>query len=347
MLSVILTNYNHARFLPAALDALFAQTRPADELIIIDDASTDHSIEVIAPFLERCAAARLVRNPVNLGCQPNLNRAIAMVRGDIVYFAAADDVTYPRLFERGISLLAAHPQAGLMSARSDIMAENGQIIHVLATPMPLSEPGFIPPEAAARLLMRDDGWFTGNTTLYRREFLAAAGGFREELESFADGYVSRILALRHGACFSPEILGAWRRLEGGMAWSQTFDFARARQLVAVAERCMIEDADLLPAGYRRRWARRYIFGARRFALSQSRRKARADRPGEAVWALLREIVLSLWWFLVLRPWDAVPVARRRLSLLIRQRLRPSPINELAHAQGGSQKNATPTAPLKL
>jgi glycosyltransferase involved in cell wall biosynthesis len=316
MLSVIVTNYNHARFLPAALEALLAQTRPADELIIIDDASSDDSVAVIAPFLERCAAARLVHNPVNLGCAANLNRGIAMARGDIVYFAAADDVTYPRLFERGLSLLTMHPQAALVSARTDVMGEDGRVIGTMATPIPLSEPGFIPPQTAAHLLMREDGWFTGNTTLYRRDHLAAAGGFPEELESFCDGYVSRLLALRHGVCFSSEILGAWRRIEGGLAWSQTVDLTRAEQLVAAAERCMIKQPELFPAGYRRRWARRYLFGARRFALTQRRREAFAGGAAAALWPLLREIVLSLWWFLVLRPWDAAPVARRRLRLLV-------------------------------
>src|SRR3954468_15293918 len=148
-LSVIVTNYNHARYLPVALEALIVQTRPADELIIIDDASTDDSIAVIAPFLERCSAARLVRNPANLGCPASLNRGLAIARGEIVYFAAADDVTYRWLFEHGLALLAAYPQAGLMSARTEMMCEDGRMIGTMATPVPLRSPGFIPPETAA------------------------------------------------------------------------------------------------------------------------------------------------------------------------------------------------------
>src|SRR4051812_45161877 len=343
MLSVILTNYNHARFLPAAFEGLLRQTRPADELIVIDDASTDDSVAVMEPFLARFANARLVRNPVNLGCAANLNRGIEMARGDIVYFAAADDVTYPRLFERGLSLLAAFPGAALMSARIEIMTEDGRIIGTMATPIPLRRPGRISAQEAARLLMREDGWFTGNTTLYRRDLLAAAGGFPEELGSFCDGYISRLLALRHGACFSPEILGAWRRLVGGLAGSETADLARARQLVAAAERHMAKQGQVFPAGYARRWGRRYLFGARRFALVEARRKALGKSAVAAVPALLREAALSLWWFLLLRPGDAVSVARRRLPLL----LRPDRNGEPRVCAGADQKNATPTAPLKL
>src|SRR5215208_6594213 len=124
MLSVILTNYNHARFLPAGSGTAGPRTRPADEVIVIDDASTDDSVAVIEPFLDRFANARLVRNPANLGCAANLNRGIEIARGDIVHFAAADDVTYPRLFEQGLWLLAEHPGAALMSARIDILGED-------------------------------------------------------------------------------------------------------------------------------------------------------------------------------------------------------------------------------
>lgn len=317
MLSVVVTNYNHARFLPAALDALLAQTRPADELIVIDDASTDDSIAVIASYLGRFPQARLVRNPVNLGCVANLNRGIDMVRGDIVCFAAADDVTYPRLFETCAALLEAHPLAALASARTDLMAEDGRVIGTLATGAPLRQAGFIAPDTAARLLMRDDGWFTGNTTLYRRDALAAAGGFPDELSSFCDGYVSRVLALRHGACFSPEVLGAWRRMAGGLAWSQTADLARAEQLVAIAARRMTGAPGVFPVGYQQRWARRYMFGAKRLVLANTRREALAAGPLAGSWALCREFALTLWWFLALRPWDAAAVARRRLGMLLR------------------------------
>ena len=47
MLSVVLTSYNYARFLPAALEALAAQTRALDELIVIDDKSTDNSVAAL------------------------------------------------------------------------------------------------------------------------------------------------------------------------------------------------------------------------------------------------------------------------------------------------------------
>jgi glycosyltransferase involved in cell wall biosynthesis len=203
MLSVVLTSYNYARFLPAALEGLAAQTRQPDELIVIDDHSRDDSVAVIASFLGRFRDARLVQNPDNLGAIANLNRGLELARGTVVFFAAADDVTYPTLLERGMGLLEAHPEAALFSARSDIIDVEGAREGTLATAIPRREPGFIGPDAIARQLMCDDSWLIGNTTLYRRDALVAAGGFAAELGSFCDGYVSRLLALRRASAIRP------------------------------------------------------------------------------------------------------------------------------------------------
>lgn len=314
MLSVVLTSYNYARYLPAALLALLAQARPSDELIVIDDCSADDSVAVINSFLGRFAEARLVRNPDNLGTIANLNRGLELARGEIVYFAAADDVTYPGLFARGMALLEEHPRAALFSARSDIIDAEGRVEGTLATAIPLRHPGYIAPEAVARMLMQDDSWLTGNTTLYRRAPLVAAGGFAPELGSFCDGYVSRLLAVRCGACFSPEMLGAWRRHEGGFAWSQTADLTRARRLVTAVKRRMETDAAAFPPGYPRRWAGRHLFGAHRFALIRGRAEAGSRGWAARLWARFHEIAMTLWLFIAYRPWDAVAVARRHISV---------------------------------
>ncbi|HXP05190.1 MAG TPA: glycosyltransferase family 2 protein [Stellaceae bacterium] len=311
-MSVVLTSYNYATFLPAALEALAAQTRPPDELIVVDDHSSDDSVAVITSFLGRFADGRLAQNKSNLGTIANLNRGLELARGTVVFFAAADDIAYPTLLERGMGLFEAHPNAALFSARSDIIDVRGERESTLATATPLRQPGFLGPDAVARQLMHDDNWLTGNTTLYRRDALLNVGGFAAELGSFCDGYVSRLLALRHGACFSPEVLGAWRRHAGGYAWSQTADWERTQALVA-AVRHRIETDGVFPPGYAHRWAQRYLFGARRFALARKSEAARSRGTFALGWARAREVAASLALFAAYRPWDFATVARRRLA----------------------------------
>src|SRR5262245_25848365 len=143
MLTVVLSNYNHARFLPHALSALSAQTRPADEIILIDDASTDDSVTVIEAHLSRHPNIRLVRNPTNLGVIANLNRGLQMARGNKMYFAAADDIAYPALFEKSLALLDRYPRAALCSSRCDIIDSEGRSAPAMVVPMPGSLPGLL------------------------------------------------------------------------------------------------------------------------------------------------------------------------------------------------------------
>jgi glycosyltransferase involved in cell wall biosynthesis len=320
MLSVVIPNFNHGSFLRASLEAVLAQTRGADEIILIDDASSDDSLAVVSSFLGRHPNLRLVQNARNIGCVRTLNRGLALARGSIIYFGAADDLTYPMLFARATALLEAHPDAALFSARSDLIGANGVRLGVMPTPLPRRTPGFIDCAAVARLLMREDGWFMGNTTVYRRASLLAVGGFPEDLQSFTDGYVSRLLALRHGACYSPEVLAAWRRLAGGFAWSQTVDRAQLTDLIATATRRMTEEGSPFPTGYAERWRDRYLFGARRFALTEARRQAAASGTGAHVVAAAQEIALTAWLFFRLRPRDVLPVAGRQLRYLIERAL---------------------------
>lgn len=315
MLSVVLTNYNHASYLPFALEGLLAQTRPADEIIVLDDSSTDNSIEVIRPFLSRHPDIRLERNPGNRGTMYTVNRGLQMARGDLIYFAAADDVTYPELLAKGDALLGAYPDACLFTSRTEIIDAEGHSQGILATPMPLSSPGYLDPAAVARHLLRDDSWFSGASAIWRRQHLLDIGGFPEALASYSDGYVSRLLALKHGCCFTPEVLCTWRRMAGGMAWSAATQIDKARETIAVIKGMMDAPGAPFPPGYADRWDRRQIFGLRRFALVQNRRTARQSSSGRWLAAIAREAILTPWLFLSLRPFDIAPVFERRLRAL--------------------------------
>ena len=340
MLSVIIPNFNHGVYLRASLEAVLAQLGAAGEIIVIDDASTDDSVAVASSFLHRHPNIRLLQNPRNLGCVQTLNRGLSLARGSVIYFGAADDLTYPMLFARARALLDTYPQAGLFSARSDLISAKGARLGVLHTPVPLRAPGFIDPSTAARLLMRQDGWFMGNTTVYRRALLLDVGGFPENLHSFTDGYVSRLLALRHGACYSPEVLAAWRRLPGGYAWSQTVDRTELTNLITTAGQRMTENGSPFPAGYAGRWRGRYDFGARRFALTEARRRAARRGVGAHVAAAAREYVITAWLFFRLRPRDALPVAGRHLRYFVERtltsaaRLFPGHVSPVSVEQSG-------------
>ena len=90
-LSVVLPNFNHAQHLPASLAAILSQSLPALEIIVIDDCSTDNSVEVIQSFAAKHSTIRFIRNEVNQGVVWNMNHGLKLARGDYVVFPAADD----------------------------------------------------------------------------------------------------------------------------------------------------------------------------------------------------------------------------------------------------------------
>src|SRR5215208_456837 len=113
VLSVILPNFNHAPFIAQALTALLAQDRPAEEIIVIDDGSSDDSLAIVRRFACQSSAIRLIASPTNRGVVATLRLGAEEARGRYVYFGASDDWVVPGFFSSAISVLAANPQAGL------------------------------------------------------------------------------------------------------------------------------------------------------------------------------------------------------------------------------------------
>jgi glycosyltransferase involved in cell wall biosynthesis len=269
-LSVFISNYNHARFLPEALNALLTQSVKPGRVHVIDDASTDGSREVIQAYVSTYSgtveATFLERNR---GFAANFKDWLANDTSEFIFIAAADDRVAPELLEKSLALLRRFPDAGLCSAGSRLMDEEGRDAGRFRICWPLPEPGCIPPHRVRTLLMTEDGWFMGNTTIYRGTALRAAG-FEAGLGAFADGFACRVVALRHGACFIPEDLGYWRRMEGGMAVQATRSPELVHSVIARATTLMTECfANDFPVGYARRWRRRWLFAALSTTYAQS------------------------------------------------------------------------------
>lgn len=87
--SIVVLNYNYARFVAAAIDSALRQTAPDCEVIVVDNGSTDESPEVIASYGDR---VRVVRQPVNIGQGQGYNLGFEAARGEWIVWLDADDV---------------------------------------------------------------------------------------------------------------------------------------------------------------------------------------------------------------------------------------------------------------
>jgi glycosyltransferase involved in cell wall biosynthesis len=331
-ISIVVPNYNHGKYLPQCLGAIEAQTQEPYEVLLIDDASTDHSLDGIDRFSSRLPRGQLVRDDQNRGVIACMNAGLRRATGTHVLFAAADDWIEPELIALTARCLDRHPGAGVCSALTRLANEDGVVTGPFRTPVPRWTAGYIAPTEAIRQLVRDDTWFNGNTTVVNRVAAIEVGGYRPELASFCDGFLNANLAWRYGACFIPRFLAVWRRLETGYAASSNVDASLILGIFeAIQQDLHTDTVNPIPEEYFKRWAARWQFSAARAAIVPGSEE-RSKRLVAVVPASLRPIVRMLdqvisasgfgrqaataFLFLLFRFRDVEPVLRRRLDWIV-------------------------------
>jgi GT2 family glycosyltransferase len=125
MISVIIPNWNGARYLPTCLDSLRRQTYADCETIVVDNASTDESVALMARDYPE---VRLLQLPTNRGLTGGVNAGIAVAKGEIIALLNNDTEADPRWLAELSRALAAHPEAG-MAASKMLLFDRRDVIH--------------------------------------------------------------------------------------------------------------------------------------------------------------------------------------------------------------------------
>lgn len=114
-ISVIITTYNYADFIVDAIESVLAQTHPADEVLVVDDGSTDATSQRVAPYVDRGAVRYIVQE--NRGPSEARNHGIRLSSGDLIAFLDADDTWMPDKLRLQLDWLMAHPSASMVSGQ--------------------------------------------------------------------------------------------------------------------------------------------------------------------------------------------------------------------------------------
>lgn len=116
-LSVIIPVYNGARYLAETLDSVFAQTVPADEIVVIDDGSTDNSPDILNSLKGRLT----IRRQENQGVAAARNAGLAIASGDLISFIDQDDIWPADRNRILLDALQADPAAEVACGRVEIL----------------------------------------------------------------------------------------------------------------------------------------------------------------------------------------------------------------------------------
>src|SRR5947207_186954 len=130
--SVCVPTFNGAKYLRACIDSAFTQTFQEFEVIVVDDCSTDHTVEVVESYKDQRLS--LFRNERNKGLVGNWNECVRRAQGDFIKFLFQDDVLYPQCVARMMEVFAQHPDLGMVFSRRDLVVEDDappQLAHEL------------------------------------------------------------------------------------------------------------------------------------------------------------------------------------------------------------------------
>lgn len=125
--SVIVPNYNHARFLDQRIQSILSQTYQDFELIYLDDASTDNSNEIIAKYADN-PRLQIIANQTNSGSPfKQWNKGISLAKGEYIWIAESDDYADLTLLKRLVEKLDTYPSVGVAYCQSFQTDEYGNI----------------------------------------------------------------------------------------------------------------------------------------------------------------------------------------------------------------------------
>jgi glycosyltransferase involved in cell wall biosynthesis len=127
LVSVIVPAYNHAAFLPARLDSIRWQNLPDMEILLLDDASDDHSVRFLDHFAQTEPRAKVLRNGVNSGStSKQWKKGLAAAHGKYIWLAESDDCALPGLLSTLVKKLEANPRLALAYVQSQMIDESGR-----------------------------------------------------------------------------------------------------------------------------------------------------------------------------------------------------------------------------
>jgi glycosyltransferase involved in cell wall biosynthesis len=203
--SFVIPNYNHARYLAAAIDSALAQTYGDVEVIVVDDGSTDDSRAVAGTFGDRI---RYIYQD-NAGLSAARNTGVQVANGEYIALLDADDLVERTYVARLLEALASHPGASGAYCGFRFVDENNLSLNRI-------EQRIVAPEALYGALLNGNYWVP-ESLLAHRSCYAALGQFDTSLRACEDWDVWLRFSRRWTLVGIPDVLIRYRVVTGSMS----------------------------------------------------------------------------------------------------------------------------------
>ncbi len=240
-ITVLMTVYNGLPYLEEAIDSILAQTFRGFEFLIVDDASTDASRELIASY--RDGRIHLIANDQNVGQTRSLNRGLELARGEFVARLDHDDRAHPERLERQYAFLTAKPDVAIAGTASRVIDEKGLVIG--------KRPFFGSPTVILWTMLFECV-LTHSSTMFRRSLIWNEFGGYDDGVRFAEDFDlwSRVAA-QHRLANMPDVLTDSRYLESSKSRKHLQEMYDQTNQTILANVSRFLNMEEIPASWRR------------------------------------------------------------------------------------------------
>jgi glycosyltransferase involved in cell wall biosynthesis len=215
--TVVVPNYNHARFLTKRIESILNQTFQDFELILLDDCSTDDSRSILSSYANNPRVTTEF-NEANSGSTfKQWNKGVRLARGKYVWMAESDDYADERLLERLVAVLDAEPEVVFVNCRSWRVDADGQVDGYADSYLVNQDPdkwandfNADGHEECSNYFVRFNPVFNASSVLFRKEVYDRVGGADETLRSCGDWKLWAAMALQGRIAHIKEPLNYYR-----------------------------------------------------------------------------------------------------------------------------------------
>lgn len=215
LISVIMPAYNCAAYVSRAIESILQQSYSNTELLVGDDASTDHTRRVIAKIKD--PRMKVVHFDHNIGAPAVRNNLIGLSRGEIIAFQDADDFSHVDRLARQVSVLVAEPKLAMTGCQVAYLGAREETIRLSNHPLNYQQ-------VLARIY--DENVFNGATLMVRRAILIDIGGAYRDYFcrlSYEDYDLCLRIAEKYACCNLPDVLYYYRQRGNSLSKTVSVD----------------------------------------------------------------------------------------------------------------------------
>lgn len=215
LVSICIPAYNRADMIGKAIESALAQTFTGIEVLVVDNASTDATGEVVARYHD--PRLRYVRNPANLGLFGNFNRCIELARGKYIHILHSDDYIDSRFTETCVAFFASHPEVAMTF--SSVVVESGESRRRLDVAD--GDRVYPAPEGFREILARRN-FINCPTAVLRRDVYETLGPYSGRFPYAADLQMWLLVSRRYAIAYVHDALLYYRQGEHSESFRQLF-----------------------------------------------------------------------------------------------------------------------------